>query len=1154
MAVHNHLLFSEIFFRQVRSEATDLDNLKATLSTIRDTWQYYLAPPAEWDGPAWMPADPLPPDEVPQLRAKVVEQIFAYLELTYGPCDADERAFLLYADWGREDQTGLCLVLPYSANIEGRHPETGIIPKGHNYAQQLIRLLRQHDLDWGVLTNGRHWRLLHRTELSPTETYLHVDLERIIAADDMEDYIVFHRFFSRPAFARREGHQRLDLYKQQSDEAAKVIEDHLSSQVEEIAQQLCQGLVESCRTAGEDITASDTRAAIYRNALFLVYRLLFVLYAEARHLLPLDAPTYRAVCLHDLLAEVLDNHKLGMRYDDDYVMWNGLQALFALIDQGDAAAGVPAYNGGLFDPSRRSFLTEHSIPNDYLQAALIRLSTLPAKGRSYDQDREPQPIDYRDLSVRHLGSLYEGLLEYNLFVVEDEPHVVRVSKKKTKYVPYSQAGKVRASEMVLPVGDVYFSETAGERKATGSYYTPEDIVDYIVRNTVGTKLTQLKAEFYETREIEHQLADLADTPLDIPAHRQIQESLDDQFLRFVREKALDLKILDPAMGSGHFLVNATHAMANFIVELLNETPWENYEIDTDVATWKREVAERCIFGVDLNELAVELAKLCLWMTTTAKGKPLTFLDHHLRRGDSVVGSWLAEAGIDPRAKKESEHAFTLPLERFRVCLDRVWASYKELYARSSDNVDGVRDKARIFDEEIYAALLPYRELLNLHTGVHFGNRLDETTYARLGAAVSNMDMWEQLKAVELGDLLSEHDSQQWFHWELEFPEVFQGEDKKVGFDVVLGNPPYFTLPQSRFTRSAYGHVIHGVVNVASLLVARALDLLRDGGYLGYLLPKSVLRVQSYAALRDHLLQYRVDLLGDFGLLFKDVRGEQIVLRLQNAPHGTAHGSITIDVRSAGKKVDSYQISRRFLKACGCWPTQITELDERIFWKLQGGATELRQIASIFRGIPVGANSPLVSKVRRSPDDLPVLRGESIGRYRLRHIWWLDREALDRMPPRTIARFTPNRIVVQNMFSREAGPIATIDTTGMVTLDTVTNIVPHDQESYAYILGILNSKVSYYFLVQFVFAQSYLTMHMDSPYVGRIPIRQAAAPDQLQLESRIAEIALELHDPSVNVNTPVWEKLATDLDRLAFQLYDLSPTEIDRIFVAIRPRK
>jgi hypothetical protein len=849
MAIYNHLLFSEIFFQQVRTETADLDNLRATLSTIRGTWQYYLPPPPDWDGIGWAPSCPFSPDDVAQLRANIVEQIFAYLELTYGPCEADERAFFLYADWTQEDRTGLCLVLPFSANIEGRDPETGIIPKGRNYAQQLMRLLREHDLDWGVLTNGRHWRLFHRTELSPTETYLHVDLERIIAADDIGDYIVFHRFFSRPAFARQDSRQRLDLYKQQSDEATEVIEDHLSAHVEEIARQLCQGLVESCRTKGDDVTTPQVRTEIYKNALFLVYRLLFVLYAEARDLLPLDVPTYRDVCLRDLLAEAQQNHERGMRYDDEYAMWTRLQALFALIDQGDPAAGVPAYNGGLFDPGRRPFLAVHRIRNDYLQAALIRLSTMPARGKSYDQDRKPQPIDYRDLSVRHLGSLYEGLLEYNLFVVEDESRVVRVTKKKTQYVPYSEAGKVRAGETVLQVGDVYFSETAGERKATGSYYTPEDVVDYIVRNTVGAKLAELKAEFYEAQGIERQLADLNDTPPDIPAHRQIQQALDAQFLDFVRQKVLDLKILDPAMGSGHFLVNATHAVADFVVEVLNETPWENGEFDTNVATWKRQVAERCIFGVDLNELAVELAKLCLWMTTAAKGKPLTFLDHHLRWGNSLVGAWLKDVGIYPGVRKESQQAFTLPLERFQVELGQVLAAYQELYAKSGDDVDDVREKARIFDEEIYPVLEHYRELLDLHTGVYLGNGLDEAAYAQLGAVVSDSAAWTRLKAEQLDVFLTQHTDQCFFHWELEFHEVFSAPRK--GFDAIVGNPPYIEVSSLLYRPLSSATPKCGNTYAAFLEVA--VETLAYGGKYGLVVPISVVSTERMAPVQELLL-------------------------------------------------------------------------------------------------------------------------------------------------------------------------------------------------------------------------------------------------------------------------------------------------------------
>ena len=824
-----------------------MDNLRATLNTIRDTWRYHLPPP-DWAKAAWLPPSPIPRDDVAALRSSIVEQIFAYLELTYGPCAADQRAFFLYSDWSRKDTTGLCLVLPYLADIEGRDQRMGLIPKGRNHAQQLIRLLREHNLQWGVLTNGRHWRLFHRSALSPTDTYLHVDLERILVTEDIRSYIVFHRFFGRTAFARQQDLQQLELYRQRSDQATTVIEEHLSAQVEEILRQLCQGLAESCAAAGEEVASERARSEIYRNALYLIYRLLFVLYAEARELLPLDAPAYRARCLRDLVAEVRENHRGGLHYDNDYVLCERLDALFALIDQGKADAGVPAYNGGLFDPGRRPFLARHRVRNTYLQAALIRLCTIPGKGSGYDQDREPAAIDYRDLSVRHLGSLYEGLLECGLFLVEDEPRVVRAGQKRIEYVPYSKAGKVRASETLLQVGDVYVSQTAGERKATGSYYTPEDVVDYIVSRTVGEKLAELRAAFYASNSIERQLADLSDTPATIPAHRHIQQALDEQFLRCVREQVLGLRILDPAMGSGHFLVNATHAVANFIVEFLSETPWENAVVDTDVATWKRQVAEHCIFGVDLNELAVELAKLCLWMTTAAKGKPLTFLDHHLRWGNSLVGAWLRDVGVYPLAKKKGEPSFTLPLGSFQVELSELLAGYRELYAKDSDDVEEVRQKARIFDQELTPALDRYRELLDLHTSVYFGSGPDEATYAAAGIAVQDPEAWVRLLSQPSAGS-PRRQEHRWFHWELEFPEAFAGE--KGGFDVVLGNPPYASFPEdlpAGLLTVQYRTADCG--DLYALFLERATQVARGTtSYLGFIVPLSITFSSRLASAR-----------------------------------------------------------------------------------------------------------------------------------------------------------------------------------------------------------------------------------------------------------------------------------------------------------------
>ncbi|MEM4724925.1 MAG: DNA methyltransferase, partial [Candidatus Hadarchaeum sp.] len=366
----------------------------------------------------------------------------------------------------------------------------------------------------------------------------------------------------------------------------------------------------------------------------------------------------------------------------------------------------------------------------------------------------------------------------------------------------------------------------------------------------------------------------ADTPATIPAHWQIQQALDDQFLQFVQEQVLDLKILDPAMGSGHFLVNATHAVANFIVELLNETPWENPTIDTDVVTWKRRVAERCIFGVDLNELAVELAKLCLWMTTAARGKPLTFLDHHLRWGNSLVGAWLKDVGVYPLTKKKDQPAFTLPLGSFQVTLDQVLAGYRELYAKNSDDVEEVRQKARLFDQEIWPALQRYRELLDLHTGVYFGNGLDEETYIQAGAIVHDAEAWAWLKSQKLGSTLAEQQQRRWFHWELEFPEVFCG--REWGFDVFLGNPPYVEIAQDELyhylqlvlpTRPvAAGLDARVPSNTYACMLESVSGTMKNKGWLGYVVPNSAVCSAAFRRTRQLLrTQFDVLMISNFSI-------------------------------------------------------------------------------------------------------------------------------------------------------------------------------------------------------------------------------------------------------------------------------------------------
>ena len=158
------------------------------------------------------------------------------------------------------------------------------------------------------------------------------------------------------------------------------------------------------------------------------------------------------------------------------------------------------------------------------------------------------------------------------------------------------------------------SQDALERKETGAYYTPEDVVEYIVDNTVGRKLQDLKAELEESTKSLRQ--ELSYEP--VAQNRIIlQHEIDKKTVEFINEKILGLSVIDSAMGSGHFLVNATYKIANFIVELLQNDSWENDELDVSIATWKRKVVENCIYGIDINNLSVVLARLSLWLISAS---------------------------------------------------------------------------------------------------------------------------------------------------------------------------------------------------------------------------------------------------------------------------------------------------------------------------------------------------------------------------------------------------------------------------------------------------------------------------------------------------------------------------------------------------------
>jgi hypothetical protein len=422
-----------------------------------------------------------------------------------------------------------------------------------NPSFQLSFYMQHSDMAWGMLTNGRLWRLYHKDTAHKLDRFYEVDLPALLAEGQPARFLYFYALFRRAAF--NAGPLSLDAMLQASRDYVRGVGDSLKTQVYDALLHLAQGFLDHPNNDLQPDTA--TLKTIYDYSLIVLYRLLFILYAEARDLLPLRTnqlyrEQYSLMAIKRRVAADLDGGTQLLPTSTRY--WNDLSELFRSIDQGNPPLHVATFNGGLFDAARYPFLQTKRIGDARLQHAIDLLARVNGEF-----------VDYRDLAERHLGTIYEGLLEYHL-----EPLPAAAPS-----APFT----------------IDLRNDKGERKATGSYYTPDYIVKYIVDQTVGPVL-----------------------------HAAVDGLSDDAA---IINAVLDVNVLDPAMGSGHFLVEATERIARFLVDL-GVKPDEDTLGEADVAYWRRRVVQSCIYGVDLNPLAVDLAKLSLWLATVAQDRPLSF--------------------------------------------------------------------------------------------------------------------------------------------------------------------------------------------------------------------------------------------------------------------------------------------------------------------------------------------------------------------------------------------------------------------------------------------------------------------------------------------------------------------------------------------------
>lgn len=801
-------------------------------------------------------------------------------------------------------------------------------------AERMTLLCRANDVRIGLVTNGEQWMLVN-APVGSTSGYA-----TWFARLWFQEPVTLKAFLSLLGVRRCFGppEESLGQLLERSLEFQEEVTDTLGEQVRRAVEVLIQALGRADQDRNGELLQDVAPAELYEAGLTVMMRLVFVLCAEERELLLLGDPVYdQHYAVSTLRSALRDDESLHgpevleRRYD----AWSRLLAVFRAVYGGveHETLRMPALGGSLFDPDRFPFLEgrakgtswrdEPAIPlpidNRTVLLLLTALQVLEQRGGA-------QLLSYRALDVEQIGHVYEGLLEYTVAKLP-EVTVGLVGSQKVRHpaiglaelealrtkgpkavakqladltgrsataienslerggndedlirLIQAAAGDEDLAHRLLPFAELIRSDGWGhfliyqagsfavargtDRHDTGTHYTPRWLTEAIVEGT-------LEPMVYEG-----------------PADGKPRE---EWRLRPPAE-LLDLKVCDPAMGSGAFLVQVCRYLAERVVEawgreenagrfvtvdgLVVDNPGD-YEmlpksLDDRLLAAKRLIAERCLYGVDLNPLAVELSKLSIWLVTLAKARPFGFLDHNLRCGDSLLGihrlDQLTRLEMAPKPGVHQQRLFGRSIEEAVEKAIRLRTRLRGIRIR---DIHDVHMMARL-DLEACEGLRAVELIADAMIGEALRNGKAHTLSSMLDAFAIDVaefvngdaeaeERLRQSAAVVCSGLTERQPHGRPFHWPLNFPEVFLNET--AGFDVVLGNPPWLSytgrqkvpIPSSslafltaRFAAIRRWPCSHS----AFLLLGR--DLLHGGGRCGFVLPRQIADLDSFEPVRESL--------------------------------------------------------------------------------------------------------------------------------------------------------------------------------------------------------------------------------------------------------------------------------------------------------------
>lgn len=754
--------------------------------------------------------------------------------------------------------------------------------------QRFLRLLQAKEVPIGILENGTQVRLIYAPK-SESPGWLTFPVQAMSEVAGRPVLAAFHLLLERYRLIGGPENARLPALLIRSRQYQSTVSTQLAGQVLDALYELLRGFESANeRSKGRllEKTLAENPNEIYHGLLTVLMRLVFLLYAEDKGVMPntdLYNQNFSVHGLHERLRQ--DQERYPDTMGDRFGAWAQLLTLFRAIYQGcdHPLLNMPARHGYLFDPARFPFLDGASIegeiplvPDGTIYAVLKELLVLNG-----------ERLSYRTLDVEQMGSVYEVMMGFRLLVA-DGPSVALKPKKKlgaptvinldallavkgsdrAKWLKeqadqevsaanakplveassvddLAQALQARVALAATPhmvKSGALLLQPGEDRRRSGTNYTPRSLTEPIVGKTLEPILDRLGPDV---------------TPLQI----------------------LDLKVCDPAMGSGAFLVAVCRSLGELLVK-----SWERYkstppipEGETALLVAMRMVAQRCVYGVDKNPMATELAKLSLWLVTLAKDHAFTFLDHNLRAGDSLVGltneaifalHWDAKApkslfdAILPEQIKQSSN--------IRLAIGAAGEGGYDHLVGELEIANSAIEDLRLVGDSIIAAFFskskPKERLTSLEEvsiqahALFEGRTLEEIETARERLRAWSKWLGEGEKAVTP------------FHWELEFPEVFLRPIP--GFDAMIGNPPFYAGAwlQSAFSTEYRAYLveaiasgrtgIRGTADLCTYFLIRCVKLISGDGSLGLLLSSTVLEGDSYEVGINALAIASYNIFGD----------------------------------------------------------------------------------------------------------------------------------------------------------------------------------------------------------------------------------------------------------------------------------------------------